>query len=85
MATINVRRLDDGVVQRLKQCAARNNRSLESELRHILQRAADDDTSAKRVSFRALATRLRRKTKGRTQTPSEVLVRADRDAGHRLA
>lgn len=85
MATINVRRLDDGVVQRLKQCAARNNRSLESELRHILQRAANDDASARRASFRSLATRLRRTTEGQTQTPSESLIRADRDAGHRLA
>ena len=85
MATINVRRLNDDVVQRLKQCAARNHRSLESEIRHILQRATDEDASARRVSFRALARRLRRKTEGRAQTPSEVLIRADRDAGHRLA
>ena len=84
MATINIRRLDDDVVQRLKQCASRNNRSLESELRHILQRAVENDASARRVSFRVLATKLRRHTEGRTQTPSEVLIRADRDAGHRL-
>ena len=82
MATINIRRLDNDVVQRLKQCAARNNRSLESELRHILQHAVDDDPSTRRSSFRALATELRRKTEGRRQTPSEILVRADRDAGH---
>lgn len=85
MATINVRRLDDDVVQRLKQCAARNNRSLESEIRHILQRVADDDASTRRASFRALATRLRRETEGKTQTPAEALIRIDRDAGHRLA
>lgn len=84
MATINIRRLDNDVVQRLKQCAARNNRSLESELRHILQRAVDNPLTG-RASFRALATELRRETEGRTQTPSEVLLRADRDAGHRLA
>ena len=35
MATINVRRLDDEVVRRLKQRAAVGNRSLESEARHI--------------------------------------------------
>ena len=83
MATINVRRLDDDVVQRLKQRAARNNRSLESELRHILQRAVDDGMSTRRAAFRTLATKLRRNTEGRVQTPSEILIRADRDTGHR--
>ena len=40
MATINVRRLDEEVVRRLKQRAAVSNRSLESEARHILECAA---------------------------------------------
>ena len=40
MATVNVRQLDDHVVQRLKRRAAANNRSLESEARHILSAAA---------------------------------------------
>ena len=83
MATINVRRLDDGVVQRLKQRAARNNRSLESELRYILQHAVDDDMSTNRAAFRSLATKLRRSTEGRVQTPAEILIRSDRDVGHR--
>lgn len=85
MATINVRRLDDDVVRRLKRRAAGNNRSLESEVRHILQGAVADGMSAKRVSFRARAARLRRETEGRAQTPSEVLIREDRETGHRLA
>ena len=82
MATINVRQLDDGVVQRLKRRAAESDRSLEGEVRHILQGAVADDMAAKRASFRALAARLRRKTEGRAQTPSEVLIREDRDSGH---
>ena len=49
MATINVRRLDDGVVRRLKQRAAGNNRSLEGEARHILEGAVEGKMSAKRV------------------------------------
>ena len=83
MATINVRQLDDGVVRRLKRRAAENDRSLEGEVRHILQGAIADDMAAKRASFRALAARLRQKTEGRAQTPSEVLIREDRDSGHR--
>ena len=83
MATINVRQLDDGVVERLKRRAALNDRSLESEARHILKDAAEDDMAAKRASFLAVADRLRRKTEGRRHTPAEVLIREDRDHGHR--
>ena len=84
MATINVRQLDDGVVRRLKRRAAENDRSLEGEVRHVLRGAVEDDMAAKRASFRALAARLRRKTEGRAQTPSEILIREDRDGGHRV-
>ena len=82
MATVNVRRLDDDVVKNLKRRAAENNRSLESEVRHILERAVEDDWTARRQAFRELASRLRQKTVGRAQTPSEVLVREDRQRGH---
>ena len=84
MATINVRQLNDDVVRRLKRRAAGNDRSLEGEVRHILACAVEDDMAAKRASFRALAARLRRGTEGRAQTPSEVLIREDRDSGHRV-
>ena len=83
MATINVRQLDDDVVRCLKRRAAGNNRSLEGEVRHILEGAVEDGMSAKRASFLALAARLRRETEGRAQTPSEVLIREDRETGHR--
>ena len=83
MVTINVRRLDDDVADRLKQRAVRNNRSLEGEARHILQCAADDDMAAKRARFLEASDRLREKTRGRKQTPAEVLIREDRDHGHR--
>ncbi len=83
MATINVRQMDDDVVRRLKERAGLNNRSLEGEVRHILEGAVADDMWAKRTSFVALAARLRRRTEGRTQTPAEVLIREDRDSGHR--
>ena len=84
MPTVNVRQLDDHVVQRLKRRAAANNRSLESEARHILSAAAEDDMAMKRKSFQELAVKLRRGTKGRVQTPSEILIREDRESGHRI-
>ena len=83
MATIKVRQLDDGVVRRLKRRASLNNRSLEGEVRHILERAAEDDMAARRASFLALSDRLRRATEGRAHTPAEVLIREDRERGHR--
>ena len=83
MAVINVRQLDDNVVKHLKHRASLNNRSLESEVRHILECAAQDDIAAKRSSFLAVSDRLRRKTEGRAHTPAEVLIREDRDHGHR--
>ena len=83
MAAINVRQLDDDVVARLKQRASSNNRSLEGEVRHILECAAADDMAAKRARFLEASRRLREKTKGRKHTPAEVLIREDRDRGHR--
>ncbi|MCY4393685.1 MAG: hypothetical protein OXC10_00920 [Rhodospirillaceae bacterium] len=83
MATINVRQLDDVVVSRLKRRAADHNRSLEGEARQILQDAVRDDAPGRRQSFLALAAKLRRETEGSRQTPSELLIRADREAGLR--
>ena len=84
MATINVRQLNDDVVRRLKRRAVGNNRSLESEVRHILARAVEDDMAVKRKAFRSLAARLRRKADGNPQALSEVLIREDRESGHRV-
>ena len=83
MVTINVRRLDEDVVECLKRRASLNDRSLEGEARHILKCVAEDDMAAKRAAFLAEADRLRRKTEGREHTPAEVLIREDRDHGHR--
>ena len=85
MATINVRRLDDEVVRRLKQRAAVNNRSLESEARHILECAAADDLETRRRTFLKLVARLKHAGQDqRALTPSKVLIREDRDGGHRF-
>ncbi len=83
MATISVRLLDERVLRRLKRRAALNYRSLEGEVRHILENAVAGDMAARRASFLVLSDRLRRATEGRAHTPAEVLIREDRDHGHR--
>ena len=83
MATVNVRRLDDAVVQRLKERAAANDRSLEAELRDILERVvAEDDYAEKMRAFRERSDELRALTAGRSHTPAEQLIREDRDSDH---
>ena len=64
MATVNVRRLDEEVVSRLKRRASANNRSLESEVRHILEDTAADHRTPGRDAFRQLASGLRDRTAG---------------------
>ena len=73
MATVLVRRLDDEVAKRLEQRAAGNNRSLESEVRHILEQAAGDDMEEKTRAFRELSKRLHEQQTGdQPQTPSHI-------------
>ena len=79
MATINVRLLADDVVHDLKLRAARNNRSLEGEVRHILIDAVKDDLSAKRAFFLARTAELRCASEGRIQAPAELLIRGNRE------
>ena len=52
------------------------------EIRHSLKRALEDDWAARRQAFRALVSRLRQRTADLPQTPSEVLIREDRQKGH---
>ncbi len=52
------------------------------EVRHILVDAIKDDLSAKRTAFFARTAELRCASEGRRQTPSELLIREDRDHGH---
>lgn len=83
MATVNVRRLDDAVVDRLKERAAANERSLEAELREILERtAAEDDYLARKRAFLEKADMLSALTVGRTHTPAQHLLREARDQAY---
>ena len=83
MATINVRGLDEIVIERLRLRAALKNRSLEDEVRLILERAADDDLAVKRATFLSGTERYRSLTEGREHTPADVLIREDRESAHR--
>ena len=76
MGQLLVRGLEDHVIERLKRRADSHHRSLEAELRDILQRAARqvDVTQATE-----LADRIRKKLEGRAHSDSAELIREDRD------
>ena len=73
---LHVRNLDDDLIARLKRRAARHGRSTEAEHREILRQALSGDVEP---SFDTLAADLRKLTKRRKQTPSEVLLREGRE------
>lgn len=75
MAQVLVRELDPEWVERLKERAARHGRSLEAELRLILEQAATRDA----VQAAVLAAKIRRRLTGRTHTDSALLVSEDRE------
>ncbi|MBI5427347.1 MAG: Arc family DNA-binding protein [Nitrospinae bacterium] len=77
MAQILVRELDKGVVERLKKRAREDGRSLESEVRLILERAAHEPRVDMETA-RALVENVRKKFKGRSFPDSVELVREDR-------
>ena len=72
---LHVRNLDDELIAQLKRRAARHGRSTEAEHREILRQALANEEP----SFERLAADLRKLTKRRKQTPSEVLVREGRE------
>jgi antitoxin FitA len=73
---LHVRNLDDELIAKLKRRAARHGRSTEAEHREILRQALAGEDEP---SFDKLAADLRRLTKRRKQTPSEILLREGRD------
>ena len=77
MASLHVRNLDDELVARLKRRAARHGRSAEAEHREILRQALEGDSD---MSWDERAAQLRERLKGRVHTPSEMLIREDRDS-----
>ena len=77
MASLHVRNLEEDLIQRLKRRAARHGRSAEAEHREILRQALSREGE---LSWEERAARLRERLSGRTHTPSEVLIREDRDS-----
>ena len=73
---LHVRNLNDDLIARLKRRAARHGRSTEAEHREILRQALVGEDEP---SFDALAAELRKLTRRRKQTRSEILLRAGRD------
>ena len=76
MAQVLVRQLNDKVVDRLKKRAKEHGRSLQSEMKTILEDAVPDYERAwKRID----SLRLRLKRSSRKFTNSADLIREDRD------
>ncbi len=76
MGQVLVRGLDDSVIERLKQRAERHHRSLEGELREILEQVSRQVDVA---TSRDLADQIRRKLEGRPHSDSAELIREDRE------
>ena len=72
---LHVRNLDDDLIAKLKRRAARHGRSTEAEHREILRQALATEVEP---SFDSLAADLRKLTRDRKQTPSEILLREGR-------
>ena len=75
MPQVPVRGLDQSTIERLQERAQRHGRSLEGELRTILQAAAED----MEVDARAAAERVQALFAGRRFSDSAELIREDRE------
>ena len=75
MAQIIVRNSDDSVVERLKNRTRINGRSLEAEVRLILEQSAKVDMA----TAHSMAMEMRRKLKGRKFPDAVELIREDRE------
>ena len=79
MATLTVRRLDDDVYARLGQRAVRNKRSLEAEVRDILEKEAGK-SNFDMQAWLAKARNLREQTRPRTDGKTSLdILREERD------
>ncbi|HZG09289.1 MAG TPA: hypothetical protein VEZ70_09960 [Allosphingosinicella sp.] len=81
MAQALIRNIDDDVLAAYREAAEANKRSLEAELREALRRAMPRSPERLKTILAELA-EIRAMTPGVMQTPSEVLLREDRDHGH---
>jgi plasmid stability protein len=72
---LHVRDVDDDLIARLKRRAVQHGRSTEAEHREILRQALATEVEP---LFETFAAELRKLTKKRKQTPSEILLRKAR-------
>jgi antitoxin FitA len=79
MSDVLVRNLDDAVVKQLKARARGNGRSLQAELKLILEQAATSQSARPtRAEYRLLADQVRTTLKKQPQSDSAVLLAEDR-------
>jgi hypothetical protein len=77
MGSILVRGLDQETIERLEERARLIGRTLQREVKALLERAADALTMSE---ARQLSERWRRRLGGRSFSDSAPLIRADRDS-----
>lgn len=81
MATLTIRKLDDAVYARLRERAKAHNRSLEAEVRTILERDAARTEAFDVDAWFAGARRLREATPARVDGKTSLdLLREERDS-----
>ena len=79
MSDVLVRKLDDAVVKQLKARARGNGRSLQAELKLILEQAArSQPVRPSRAEYRLLADEVRTTLKKQPQSDSAALLAEDR-------
>lgn len=77
MATLTIRNLDDDTVDKLKKMAAKHQRSLEAEVRHLITQSVEQPD---RQKLWEIADRIAAMTpKDVPQTDSVILLREDRE------
>lgn len=82
MAQVLIRNIENEILDDYREAARRNDRSLEAELREMLRRMRPK--ANKREELVGLARKIQAMTPNLPQTPSEQLIREDRD-GYRDA
>jgi antitoxin FitA len=79
MSEIVVRNIDESVVEQLESRARQNGRSIQAELKLVLEQAARPNSARlSRAAYRALADQLRASLGDRPQADSAGLLAEDR-------
>jgi len=72
---LSIKDVPDRLARSLRDRAARNHRSIQGELMHILERALEE----RPFDSRAFVSRLEARKLPRTKNESTAMIRADRD------